>query len=287
MGTEMNSLAEKLNSNSILIQENDFPPLPEVAWKVLEITSDLYRGTQALEEIISSDQALTARLLRIANSDVFGVQRAVVTVAEAAIVLGNRRLRSVVIAASLDGVLKKTPAGRLQWEHSLAVGLAARELAKEIGYADLDEAFVAGLMHDIGKNILDGQYPDSYGRVLELIAETGQETVEAERLVLGCDHCEAGQLLADVWNLSEPLAEVVRLHHTPEEAEVDSELCHIVHLADSIVVKLGIGPIGRPNLSLAKSPSRQTLQLQPKRIEQLANQIVRRLVEEKKKFGMA
>lgn len=286
MNIETKASDDRPDYKSLLVQESDFPPLPEVAWKILEMTSDLYCGTRALEEIISRDQALTARLLRIANSAFFGVRGEVVTVGKAAAVLGNRRLRSIAVAASLDGVFQKTPTSRLQWEHSLAVGLASHQVAKGTGYSNLDEAFVAGLMHDIGKNILDGQNPDSYGQVLELIAETRLPTLEAERLILAYDHCEAGRLLADAWNLSDRLTEVVRFHHTPEQAEVEPMLCHIVHFADTIVVKMGIGPINRPDLSLLDSPSQALLKLQPGKIEQLGKQILNRLADEKKTFGL-
>lgn len=286
MKIEMNATDDKLSCKPLLEQGCDFPPLPEVAWKVLEMTSDVYCGTQALEEIISRDQALTARLLRIANSAFLGVRGEVVTVGKAASVLGSQRLRSIVVAASLDGIFKKTPTGRLQWEHSLAVALACHQLAKDNRYSDPDEAFVAGLMHDIGKNILDGQHPDSYGQVLELIAEGGQTTLKAERYILGYDHCEAGTLLANVWNWCERLTEVVRLHHTPEEAVVDPSLCHIVHFADSVVVKMGIGPISRPDLSLLDSPSLGILKLTAEQVEQLSEQIPTKLADEKKTFRL-
>ena len=126
---------------SVSLELDHFPPLPEVAWRVLELTSDLYLGVDKLAEVISRDQTLTARILRIANSAFFQRLCEIKTVKHASTVLGNRKIRGIVIAASLGGILYRSPQGRLLWQHALGVGLAARELSfHPVG----DEALLAG-----------------------------------------------------------------------------------------------------------------------------------------------
>ncbi len=147
----------------VRIEVDHFPPLPRVAWKVLELTSDLYAGVEPLGQVISRDQTLTARVLRIANSAFFQRSREIHTVEQASAVLGNQRIRSLVVAASLGGLLHLAPQGRALWEHALGVALSAREVASMLrNRVDPEEAFVAGLLHDIGKGLFDAQHAELF-----------------------------------------------------------------------------------------------------------------------------
>lgn len=229
------------------LEVDNLPPLPEVAWRILELTSDLYLGVAQLSDLIARDQHLTARVLRIANSAFFQRSRQVKSVREAAVLLGNRKIRGIVVAASLGGVLEKSPHGKALWEHALAVALASREMAVLCSGFDPDEAFVSGLLHDIGKGLFDYQHPLAFMDAVALANATPElSTTEAERRFLGMDHLEAGELVADAWNLPLTVRDVIRHHHDPGAAEESVRLCCLVHVADQLCCGLGHGPIRRP-----------------------------------------
>jgi putative nucleotidyltransferase with HDIG domain len=273
-----------LRVTPVSIDTRMLPTLPHVAWKVLEMTTDMYCGAHHLEEVISKDQALTSRLLRIANSAFFGLRREVRTVRHAAVVLGNARVRSLVVAASLGGIVNQTPYGRSLWEHALAVGLTTVELAQRFKLFDSDDALVAGILHDIGKTVFDTQHSDRFIEVMNSLSGLDTTSVEAERTLLGIDHAEAGYILAEAWNLPESMAESIRYHHDPERAEKTPVLVALVNLADGIARKLGIGPIKRPDMHLQELPSVPLLPLSAEEADNLSQEILVKFIQDKSLF---
>ncbi len=271
----------------IASEVQDIPTLSQVAWKVLKTLSDKGSSAHDLEKLISRDQALTARILRVANSSFLGNQKQVLRISEAILRLGTRRLRSLVLAASIDGVCRaRSLKNRLMWDHALAVGLAAGFLAGECNYPDHEEAFVSGLMHDLGKVILDSHLADKYQEVLDLVYNENLSFADAEKRVLGFDHTEVGALVAKSWNLPPVLQEVVLMHHQPRSATLDPNLCAIVSLADGMCVKYGIGPSKRPDLDLSSLDACRILGLDQDRLADVASRLVARLNEDKTVFGL-
>lgn len=221
-------------------------PLPEVAWRILRLTSDLEIESRTLEEVIQREPALVARILRRANSAQFAVSGQVSTIHRAAVILGNRRLRSIAVLLSLEGVFGRTALGRRVWEHSLAVAFACRELAPYCSVRNDEEAFVAGLLHDVGKTILDRCFPSEYAELVESAESSREPLLQAEREAFGTDHTELGAQAALSWGLPLQLEEVIRLHHAPSEAAVDPTFCALVQVADVACQSLGIGEGDEP-----------------------------------------
>lgn len=274
-------------AKKIAAQAGDLPALPQVSWKVLRLTSDSSSTAQMLEEVISRDQALTAKVLKMSNSPYFGVRGEISTVSQAIVVIGLRRLRSLVVAASIDGLFQsKTLKDTLLWEHSLATALSARRLSSLCDFEGSEEAFVAALMHDIGKPILDRNLKEHYQQVVERVYNEGTTFRQAEQQLLGFDHAEVGGLLTEKWGFSVPLQEAVRLHHDPESAVESPQLCAIVSLANSICVKLGIGPEKDPDLDLAQLPAARILNLEREQIDDVIDALNEDLAKEKGTLGM-
>lgn len=269
------------------LAESDIPPLPAVAWKILEMTSDLYCGASTLEEVLSRDQAITGRVLRLANSVHYAQRCPVTTVTRAAAVVGNRRLRSLVVAVSLEGLYNRGSAfGRTFWEHSLLAGIGAQQLAMETRYPDPEEAFIAGLLHDIGKSILEKKFPDFYGEVSGYVNDFGWTVEEAEHYLAGQDHTQVGEQLCRYWKLAPPLAEAIQFHKRPELAVHHPQLCRIVQLADVIAETMGADLVEKHRQELESLPAVSALSLDPGRLEPIMDEIRAVFEKDLVRFGL-
>ena len=216
--------------------------LPSVALKVLELVDNPKTSTSTLGRLIATDQALTAKVLKVANSPFYGFPKKIPTVEFAIIVLGYDALKDVVIGTSLVSSLQENSAGPLNtravWDHAIASGVLARRLARDFGYRVCGEAFVGGLLHDIGISALSHHFTDEYQRIIGITRETDLTFLEAEESVLGVTHMEAGGWLAERWNLPDHLVEAVSLHHTPAKAVRNPDLAALVHCADAIAYRI-------------------------------------------------
>jgi len=217
------------------------PTLPLVASRLLESLADPESTTsEEIGEVIALDPSLTARTLKLANSEFYGFPRKVGTVDLAVVVLGPDTIRDLVLGASVFQTLD--PAWRSLtglWSHSLACGVAARAMADRCGYRLEAEAFAAGMLHDIGKVALRQTYPDRFEAAVALVRQQGIPMIEAERGVLGSDHAEVGGWLAERWGLPRDLVEAIACHHRPEQARLNPELCSLVHIADWLAGRTG------------------------------------------------
>jgi HD-like signal output (HDOD) protein len=203
--------------HDIVAVTGELPALPSTTARLLRLLDDDTVGVDAVLDVIGHDPALTANLLKLCNSAYYGLRRQVGTVQEALVMLGNRAVVSLAFATSLGDVLRGPLAGyRLErdalWRHSLAVAVGAAHLVAADGNRALRErAFTAGLVHDIGKLILNGPLKAK----LQQLPQTGgfDVLVCGEREILGFDHAEAGAALAAAWSFPAALSGVIGAHH--------------------------------------------------------------------------
>lgn len=214
------------------------PALPAIAMEVVELIDNPKTSAAKLGQVISSDQALTAKVLKIANSPFYGFPRKISTIEFAIIVLGFDALKEIVISISLISSLQKRSDQYLNsqqfWDHSISTAVIGRMLAKELGYRVAGEVFVAGLLHDMGITALHRYFNSEYRRIIDIIKESELSMTEAEESVLGVTHGDVGGWLAERWNLPAQLIEAIAYHHTPQKASINPELVALVHCADSI-----------------------------------------------------
>jgi len=225
----------------------DLPAMPKVAVQVTRLVDDKSSSATLVAKTLSTDQVLTARLLKMANSAYYGAPRRVSTVTDAIVLLGMRTIRDMAMAVSCQDLLGRAVTayairrGDL-WRHSLCVGFAAQHLARKARYQIAEEAFVAGLLHDIGKVLISLRLSDEFAEIHRLSTEEdGMAFHEAERKVLGFDHAQVGARMAELWNLPPLLVSCIRYHHEPASDPEKSKLTSIVHLADVLCMMLGIG----------------------------------------------
>lgn len=271
---------------AIAADAEDIPTLREVAWKVLKTVSDRSNSLGELERLLKLDQALTGKILRLANFRPLPPGTAVTTLQQAIAVLGKERLRSVVLAASIDGLVgSRALKNRRNWDHALAAGLAAESLAKSQDGCDPGHAFVCGLMHDLGKVVLDRSLGAEYQPVLDLVYNEQVSFREAERRVLGFDHTEVGSLVAEKWRLPWEIQDAVRHHHDPAMAQLPT-LSSVVSLADALCLKQGIGPCSFPDLDFRSLEAWQRLSLDTAFVDGVSRALPARCKAERLLFGL-
>ncbi len=196
---------------------DSLPPFPVIALKALNLMSG--RDTSLLElcNLIRSDPAFSTAILRIANSPLVAFSKSISSVLQASMLLGFRRLKSVVITVGFKAYLESsfTPVLQSCWRHSVACAMIAERSAKWSSF-DKDFAYTAGILHDIGRVALATIMPRSYAGVLERGADHPQEVLQIEQELCGIDHCQAGHSLVTAWNLPEAFLEITSRHHDPE-----------------------------------------------------------------------
>ncbi len=234
----------------VLATLEDIPTLPMVINKLMELLENPRSTAKDINDVIKTDQALTAKTLKLVNSAYYGFPRRIGTVTDAVVILGFNTVRSLALSAT---VCKMFSGGKSEffnrgalWEHSIAVAFASRIIAKKVKYAEPEEAFVAGLLHDIAKIIEDQYFHEEFIEAVVLSKEKKLSLIDAEREAVGMDHSLIGRRIADKWNLPFKVTKVIGYHHQPEFGGTGDEklLISIVHIADSIVKIRKIGNSG-------------------------------------------
>lgn len=231
-----------LQQEQISARLKALPALPTVVCELLASFGNEEMDISQLSRQISWDQALTARLLRVANSSFYGLQSRVATINEAVVLLGFRAVRSMVLAVSVNSVFRADHCPgfdpQVYIRHSVGTGLAARSVALLTG-RNPELAFTAGILHDIGELALAHCFPEQYAQVLAYREEQDCPLVVAERDIMGIDHAAVGGLLSDLWRFPSSLHSAVAEHHAPSSATAES-LADITHVADAIAHSLGL-----------------------------------------------
>ncbi len=221
-----------------LMAVEKLPSAPEIARRTLATVNRDNASLQDLAALIARDQALAARLLRLANAAFFAVRGKVTSIAQAATLLGFERVRELVLGLSVWGALEGTsPAARRfrtrLWMHSSMVAAAARMIAERTNHDDAS-AFTAGLLHDVGKLVLGLRLGDTYWELLEEAIDEGGAG-EAERGALSCDHARVGGWLLQLWGMPPALVEAVALHTDALVTDDGLDTTSIVAVADRLI----------------------------------------------------
>jgi HD-like signal output (HDOD) protein len=221
----------------------ELPTIPEILFQILRILDDPDSGAGDLAEVVRLDAPLTARILRLANSPYYSTRGDMADIHRCIAVLGYRTIRQVAICVSVATSVV-TAAARAQgeldyrelWRHSVATGAIAKKLAEMTGYPEPEEVFTAGLLHDLGKFILEIYSPRSYGQVIASRRDSGLSLVEAERDAFGFDHAVLGEAFGFSWRFPGLLNRCFGHHHdsdgpTAAQTREDRALA-LVRLAD-------------------------------------------------------
>lgn len=220
-----------------------------------------------ISRIITEDQGLTARLLRLANSPMFGCYARVDSITKAVTIIGTQQLRDLALAASVMGVFKGIPEELLNmssfWRHCIACGIIARSLAVYMRESNVERLFVAGMLHDVGQVVLAAARPEVVRDLLEEHRDTGRLYLELERERLGFDHAELGGALLKKWKIPSSIGEPVAFHHRPSSAEQFRLETSLIHFSDIICQAMEFGQGAEWGVPPLDEPAWERLGLSP------------------------
>ena len=235
---KITSLKSKILRNLV-----ELPPMPNIILKAREIMEDPGSSLKDLAGVIEHDQAIVARVLALANSAYYGLSGLVSSIQHASILLGQKTLGELItIAASSQLLSKKLMGYQLNpgdlWKHSLAVALGSRIIAEKKNAEWVEDAFIAGLLHDAGKIILNPYIVERKDEFKKALKSGRRKFFEVEKEILGFDHAEVMSRAARFWRYPETQSTAIRYHHHPLQSG-NSELAFAVHLADFAAKEAG------------------------------------------------
>ncbi len=263
----------------IIRDTKTLPSLPGVIAKLSSMSQDNRISAQEIARVVSSDQVLSAKILRLVNSAFYGFSGRVSTVSNALILLGVNVVRSLAVSSSIFEIMGKNVVGL--WEHSMGVAVAANVMSKRLKLPEPEETSTAALLHDIGKVIIKIKLQEDYGRLTAHLAEKGLMMREAERELLDTDHAEIGEWLAQTWLLTEKLIEPIAWHHNVEKSIVHQTKTAVVHVSDVLIKASGFGFSGDDIVPRIQPVAWNRLSLTEPLLESIIEEIEDKLVEVK------
>jgi putative nucleotidyltransferase with HDIG domain len=237
---------KKLTSGEISHSISHVRPVPQIALKVARMIQDKDYRMQQIAKEIRQDQIIAAKVIRLCNSAFVGLKNKIDSIDRALVIMGEKLLLQLVASASLEPYFSDSGQGYSLckgglFQHSIGTAMVAEELAKFTHRVPPDIAYTAGLLHDIGKVVLDQYISSVYPFFYRRTQIDGVELCDAEMEKLGITHPNAGGLLAENWSLPENLTDTIKHHHYPENATVNPELTHLIYLADLLMSRFQVG----------------------------------------------
>jgi HD-like signal output (HDOD) protein len=222
----------------------NLPTLPHIAARLMRTVNSSTASADTVANLVSQDISLSAKVLRLANSAFYGIPRSVNTINNAVIILGFKIIQTMVLSLTVFDMFAETdkksaaPFDRdAFWDHSLRCAVIARLLAhkRKRNYAlDPEEAFCAGLLHDIGKVVMEQYLNTDFHKALYYAKANNIPIFEAEKEVLGYTHCDVASWLTGTWSLPEEIEQPLVCHHEPEEATICADAVLVCHIADAM-----------------------------------------------------
>jgi len=251
---------------------DDLPTLPRTVLQITGLVNDPKSSAKDLARVITDDQVLTVRLLKLVNSSFYGFPQRISTVTGAIVLLGFDAIRNLLLTTSVFDLFANRNRQKKQdqerfWDHSLGCAVGAKVIGNYLRHDKIEELFVSGLLHDIGKIVEMMFLPDEFSEIVAAVNRDNILITTAENNVLGYNHAEVGKLLAEKWNLPVKLVQVIAHHHHPDNAGSFAMEAAIVHLADIFCRALNMGYGGDHKIPPLDKLAWERLKIQPGAIE--------------------
>lgn len=236
----------------------EIPPLPDLVIRLLDMCRDQSVAPRDIVEVIRHDPAITMKLLRLCNSTYYGLPRKVTSLQEAMMYIGTDALVNFVLAGQLSTYYNKENKGYglekgQLWRNAVGTAICSQRVAERVDAALSGSAFTCGLLHCIGKIILNTYVADSFYTIQDYVERTGTPFLLAEKQILGYTHAEVGAGLAEHWGLPGEIVESIRYFAAPMNAPTNKKLVSIVHIGNILCLTFGIG-VGSDGLAYAVQP---------------------------------
>lgn len=256
-------------------------PLPEVALRVLDLGARPDVTPGELIVVLETDAGLTAKVLKLTNSALYGFRREIGSLREAGNMIGTQALVNLALTSCTGRYYRNYGAqssdkARAMWEAALANALASALIARVSGLVDRNRAYTAGLLLDLGSVVLARFCADEAHAIEERVA-SGSSPIAAERAVLGIDHAEAGARLCERWGFPPALADAVRHHHEPERATIDPYLAFTTHVAGELTEAVRAQQLDVESTLRVEASSLAHAGLDPMKLSELETSLLREL----------
>lgn len=220
------------NSNDILGNFKELPAMPNVIMHALNVIKDPESSLKELAKIISYDQSLSTKVLTLVNSAYYGFSQQITSINRAISLIGMSKAKNLIMTVAMRPMLMNQGDKEL-WKHSIMTAVGCEYIAKNFKIMDVDEAFVIGFLHDLGKVVLNLKDAKLYEKVKET-ALTNPNILEIERVYFGADHCQMGSILTKRWQLPLLVNNTVKYHHAPNLSSMPTA-CTLVYFVDLLV----------------------------------------------------
>ncbi len=245
MINEADRQSKREKTELVLMNIYNLPPIPKVMQETIQLLENRNTRTNDLTKVITKDQSLVAKILTIANSPLYGLQRKVTSIDFAVLVLGFSEIRNIVSVLSMMESFKNKTDNFLDqkkfWLHSFLTGSVCKRVADDLQTGNGGEAFIAGFLHDMGISVMHRFFHSNFVQVVNLVNKEGMSYSQAELEVFGLDHQEMGYFLVDRWNFPKTLSSAISAHHAPEKGGDNVLLASVVHFGDYMTQYLKAG----------------------------------------------
>jgi HD-like signal output (HDOD) protein len=247
----MNKLDEIVN------RLNEFPTLPTIYTKLLDLLGNPHTTVQDVADVISKDQSVVMKILKVVNSSIYGLSQNVTNISQAVLFLGFNEIRNITLTISVLNVFSKVQSSSSSvfsvvelWKHSIAVGVITRQLGSILNINRAEDFFISGVIHDIGKLLFIKLFKDKYFEAVENAMKKKISIRQSEKEIFGITHEFAGGLLADKWSLPISIKKIITLHEAVHD-RIDTQVA-CVNLANSLAIAL---ELGNPGYDLIPQPN--------------------------------
>jgi putative nucleotidyltransferase with HDIG domain len=267
----------KLERKDQILAVKDLPTLPKVLDEVSRLVKDPDSSTEQIAKLISMDQVLSAKVLKMVNSPIYGFPGRISSIHHALVLLGFNVLRGVIVSTSVMDMMNQAMVGL--WEHSVGCALASSTIARFVGLKDVEDISVAGLLHDLGKVVTAVQLPDMKVGIDAAVKDQDLTYLDAEKAFMGFGHDRVNAWIADHWKLPPAIKEGMSYHHKPQLARTYPEVACCVHLGDFMVRVFEYGSGGDDNVLYLEPEALKKLKLKSSDIETILDQLSEQFLE--------
>ncbi len=258
---------------------NDLPVLPAIYEKIARMTQNPSTTAKDLARVIADDIALTTKLLKLVNSPFYALPRSISTIPQAIVIVGYSALRNLVLTKSAFDLFPKFYGAEnfeyvSFWKHSVGCGVGAKIIAKHCEYHEIEEMFVSGLLHDVGKVVQEQFLRGKFSEAISFACKSNITIHEAENDVMGFCHTDTGNLVAEKWNLPSVIVEPITYHHKPRYTDKHRLQVSMVHLANVLSHALQLGSSGQKVLTGIDGFAWETLGLSLGCIEEIMKKML-------------